>query len=442
MQNSPYILIIYHQADYPTRSTVLDHLYSFGHHANARCFYLNIAIRNVPDHFMSIPFDLVIFHTTFLSIRWHRQTFIEAVKKVHALKEMPVIKVAFPQDEFINMDLVCDFIQEFNIQHVFSVADSSQWPILYPNIDQKSVQFHSVLTGYLNPKTVARIQQMGSATSDRPVDIGYRAWRAEPWLGRHGFLKTRIAEEFQRAAPSHHLSTDISTRSEDTLFGDDWLRFLLRCRYTVGVEGGASLLDWNGSIREKTQDYLERHPNAPWSEVEGACFSGLEGQIDLRALSPRQLEACATHTCQVLVEGVYSDVLKAGVHYIAIKKDLSNIDTVLDQMSNKTLRSQIAETAYRDIVASRRYEYPHFINLVFQNTFENMDTSQIHLIGSHSRWSGVAWRWAQFMDICSWAVVQLYARLRPIRQASVNVLVTMEWGKRWRERRHLSRGRL
>jgi hypothetical protein len=36
---------------------------------------------------------------------------------------------------------------------------------------------------------MARISTMVASVKERPLHIGYRAWRAQPWLGRHGQLK-------------------------------------------------------------------------------------------------------------------------------------------------------------------------------------------------------------------------------------------------------------
>ena len=66
--------------------------------------------------------------------------------------------------------------------------------------------------------------------AERTIDIGYRARNLPPWLGRHGYMKTEIAEVFTARNEGFDLKLDVSTRAEDTFFGDDWYRFLLRCK--------------------------------------------------------------------------------------------------------------------------------------------------------------------------------------------------------------------
>ena len=114
----------------------------------------------------------------------------------------------------------------------------------------------------------------------------------------------------------------------------------------------------------RTERYLAEHPDASFEEVEAACFPGEDGKLQLFAISPRHLEACATRTCQVLVEGEYSGVLRAGEHYIPIAKDLSNVEEVLDIVQSDSERERITANAYRDVVASGDYTYRGLVEKV------------------------------------------------------------------------------
>ena len=141
----------------------------------------------------------------------------------------------------------------------------------------------------------------------------------------------------------------------------------------IGAEGGATILDGDGSFKRRTEAYLAKHPDATYDEVEAACFPGEDGRLQLYAISPRHLEACATRTCQVLVEGEYSGVLAPGEHYIPIRKDLSNLDDVLEQIQSDEQRRRLTENAYRDVVASGRYGYERFVAEVEQAASEGLE---------------------------------------------------------------------
>jgi hypothetical protein len=357
------VLIVYGQTQFPQRVSVADHLYSFRRYSRGRVFYLNLAAREIPRWLPRVPFDLIVWHTSFLSLRWAPEVFEEARRRAQRLKAIDAPSVALPQDEFIHTDVVCDFLEEFGVGAVCSVVPEQLWPEIYSSVDRERVRFVRVLTGYLDEGTVERIDRIVSATHVRPIDVGYRAWRAAPWLGRHGRLKTMIADAFREAAPRHGLRIDVSTRDEDTIVGDDWYHFLASCKYTIGVEGGASVLDRDGSIRERTEVYLRSHPEADFDEVSAACLGEEDGRDGflLASLSPRQLEACATRTCQVLIEGSYNGILEPDRHYIELRSDFSNLDAVLDQLKADDDRAAMVDRAYRDVVASGSWTYRRLV---------------------------------------------------------------------------------
>jgi hypothetical protein len=157
------------------------------------------------------------------------------------------------------------------------------------------------------------------------------------------------------------LRADISTDARDVFLGDDWYRFLARCRCVVGVEGGASIADRDGALKARTEAYLAEHPGAPFEEVEAACFPGRDGELNLRVITPRHLECCATRTAQVLVEGDYNGVLRPGVHYIPVKRDLSDMAAALRQALDPAVNERITTRAYEDVVASGDWTYARLV---------------------------------------------------------------------------------
>ncbi len=357
------VLIVYSMVQHPPRQTIRDALDAFDRSTTARCFYLNLAVGRVPPWLTRVPFDAVVFHTTFLAERWNPPSYERVLRRAERLKGKGRSRVVLPQDEFLRSEVVQSFVEDFGIGHIFSVGPPKTWPQLYPELIGR-VGISQVLTGYLHPDTVARIDRITSGVPDRPIDIGYRAWNAAPWLGRHGSLKVRVAEGVERAARARGMRVDISTRAADTLGGDDWYRFLASCKYTIGVEGGATVHDADGSVKDCSDRYTAAHPADGFEEVESACFPGRDGEIDYRAISPRHLEACATRTCQILVEGDYNGVLEPGRHYLPLRADLGNLDEVLDAVQRDHEREHLVEAAYADVVASGEYTYDRLVRAV------------------------------------------------------------------------------
>jgi len=272
-------------------------------------------------------------------------------------------------------------------------------------VDRQKVKFFNVLTGYLDDETITRVNQLVTANSARLIDIGYRTGQPDPTLGRHGFLKGEIAQVFQTKVLQTKLVADISNRPEDILLGDEWYKFLLRCKYTIGVESGSSILDQDGTLRVRILAYVAGHPQASFEEIRGACFPNDDGGLSLSVIGPRHLEACLTKTCQVLIEGTYNGILLPGRHYIELKRDYSNIDQVLQIMQQDQQRAAMTEQAYWDIVASGQYGYQSFVNFVIQNALEQPSWNK--LTEPSSTGENLIYIWMRFTDALGWKVLAL-----------------------------------
>lgn len=410
------ILIVYSLVQYPPRQTVRDAIEAFERYSQARCFFLNLAVRKPRRWLTRVPFDAIVFHTTFLSERWNPPSFERVLGRAGTLQGTGGRRVAFPQDENLRSQSIEEFAEAFGVGHIFSVGAPETWHQLYPRSTGR-IELSRVLTGYLDPGTLARIERIVAGTEDRPIDIGYRAWRAAPWLGRHGRLKVEIAEAVERAARERGLRVDISTRAADALRGDDWYRFLASCRYTIGVEGGASINDADGSVKECSDRYVAANPAAGFEEVERACFPGRDGEIDYRAISPRHLEACATRTCQLLVEGDYNGILEPGTHYLPLRADLGNLDEVLDLVQSDAERERIVEAAHRDVVSSGEYTYERLVR-----DFEQVALSSPP-VAADSRSLRLAHRRSRAAERASWAKVAVYVAVaRRLRSLALRIL--------------------
>jgi hypothetical protein len=415
----PNVLVVYGLLQHPLRAWHSDHLYSFRRYGRARYFYVNLGVRRLPRWLRRVRFDAVVFHHTLTGQRMQPPILAYQLRRAEPLKEIDAPRIALIQDECIYTDLMSELIEDFRIDHVFSLAPESEWQKIYPDVDHDRVRFHRMLAGYLDEERVKRLEQAAAEEGERPIDIGYRAWSGLLSLGRHGVLRRRIAEVFRPAAGRRGLVTDISVDPADIHHGDDWYRFLAACKYFLGAEGGATVLDPNGEFMVCTQRYLEHHPDASFEEVEAACFPGEDGKLQLFAISPRHLEACATRTCQVLVEGEYSGVLRPGEHYIEVKRDLSNVEEVLDLMEADTERGRIAEAAYRDVVASGDYTYRRLVESIEGEGGLAAATAR----EPFTRGLRFRHRLAELTDRLSWAKVAVYVRgARALRWIGMRVL--------------------
>jgi hypothetical protein len=343
------------------RKTNEQMLYCFEQFSNHLVYFLNLAFAP-PTEILKVDFDLVIFHDLLLCKRSLPRRFERIQKLAQPLKKVRGYRIATVQDEFTQTDLLNDFLVEFEVRHIFSVAPPSEWEKIYPKLDRSKVKFDFCLTGYLDDNEIARIEKLASKGLERKIDIGYRATPIRHSLGYIGYLKVKITEVFKAACQGLPLKIDLSNDPRDTFLGEAWYNFLLSCKYNLGVESGASVLDHDGSIDRRVQQYLASHPTASFEEVQQACLKDVDGKLKLAVVGPRHLEACLTKTCQILTEGDYNGILKPFVHYIPVKKDFSNVSEVIELVRKDELRSQLVENAYRDIVLSGQFSFRSYVS--------------------------------------------------------------------------------
>ncbi|MBK9283217.1 MAG: hypothetical protein IPM51_02750 [Sphingobacteriaceae bacterium] len=372
------ILILYKCLGFPLRTTVNEHLYSFRRYSNARCYYYKLDHRvdsfnkaePIPDYLNNIDFDLIIYHYGFASSRWAGREFLDlTLNQVRHFSKSKAVKALITQDEYKNSFELSHIINELNIQVVFTLATMEEALKIFDEVDHNKVKFHRVLTGYIDPKSIFR-SRLRSLFIKRVIDVGYRARNLPQWLGRHGYMKSQISDVFKKACDKYSINNDISIKPEDTLFGNKWPKFLHKCKYMIGVEGGATVLDKYGEIWKKGSEYLKQNPNCSFEEIEQECFPGLDGKLKLINISPRHLECCVTKTCQVMLESTFNDILIGGKHYIAVKNDFSNLDEVMMQIKNDVNRKKIVNNAYKDIVLSGKYSYKTFVEFVTNKSAE------------------------------------------------------------------------
>lgn len=367
------ILVIYAINYTEVRKTILDSLYCFTRYDSLNnYFYLNIG-----DEFLLNEINkkkktysgvsAIVVHYSAVSLRFSPVWWSKNKSKIISfIKRFNCQKIIIPQDEYNYTNYLQEFIKEAGINTVLTCAGEEDYIKLYPSsLGYNHIE--TVLTGYIDENTLDEINRKKKSVS-RKIDIGYRARKVPFWLGKHSQLKTELADRFLEYLKSNDTelvcdiaNTDVDSQKQNTFFGDDWIDFLMSCRTVLGCLGGSGLVDWDGSIARNVNEYCKKHPDAGFSEVEAACFEGLDNYIHLFAISPRHFECAMTKTCQILVEGDYAGIFRANVDYIELKKDFTNIDDVIQKVKNVEYCNQIADNCYEHVVKSGKYTYKKFV---------------------------------------------------------------------------------
>lgn len=374
------ILILYWKPRHSIVRTHDNHLYSFKHYGKGHHFYYfnYIQGRGIPRGLTRIRFDAVLFHYTFLALRFDQKSFWEMYGKIRpTLQKLAGVKAIIPHDEYIYTKSLWAIIRDCDVQRIFSSCFHEDQDVIYPASETgKGNICHPVFTGYIDPRTLQWVQKKEKEMPPKDLDVVYRAGSANYVFGFHGQLKTRLAQAFHDRMPGHPgLREDVKLTYMDsyknTITGNSWYEFLLRSRAALGCLGGSSLLDPDGSIRLRTLAYCKDHPDATDEEIDRECYRGEEGRIQTRILGPRVFECAMTHTCQLMVEDDYFGVLEPNVHYIPIKKDFSNLDEVMDIVEKQPeYCARIADQCYEHVVASGRYGYDRFVKEILEDIQE------------------------------------------------------------------------
>jgi hypothetical protein len=298
-------------------------------------------------------YDIVVIHySVFILAETHLSPWLR-----EQLARFQGLKAQFIQDEYRRVNAMTARIRELGIDLVFSSVPADAIPGVYGSLCT-DVEILPTLTGYV---PTALEQHRRQPLRDRPLDVVYRGRSIPYWLGRLGQDKVAIGREFLARAFAADLRCDISWTEAERIYGDEWYAFLGSSRTTLGPESGASIVDFDGSLEQRTERHLRANPTATFEEVEEEILRPFEGNVVIDAISPRVFEAAALGTAMVNFAGRYSGVIEPWVHYIPLEKDFSNFDDVVAAIREEAAVERLAERAHADLVASGRYSLRTFV---------------------------------------------------------------------------------
>lgn len=280
---------------------------------------------------------------------------------VQRLKRFKGLKAAFLQDEYREIRTYWKHINELGLDVLFSCVPEHEISKVYPVEEVPRLHVVNVLTGYV-PE--ALLNRSVLPVAKRPIDVGYRTRKMPYWLGRLGYEKWWIAEEFQRRAKATELRLDLSVKEGERLYGEAWTDFVASSRAVIGVESGASIIDFDGRLERAVEDFVAKNPKATFEEVFDLFLEGFEGSLELHQISPRCFEAAALRTPMVLFEGNYSGVLQPGRHFIVLRKDFSNFAEVVAKLQDHQYLQAMADLTYSEVALNPAWSYRAFINKV------------------------------------------------------------------------------
>jgi hypothetical protein len=350
------VLVVYHRPGAPwikDASTVREHLHAFKRHSRHRVWEVN-ADFGFPRGLDGLEFRAILMHYSVFGMgpyaldeRW-----------LEYLDNTSAYKVAFFQDECTRCQRRFAFLDDHRIDCVYTCLEPSEFPKVYGKYTSVP-KLASNLPGYVSDKIVDAGRRFTVPFERRTVDVGYRGRPLPAYLGRGAMEKHEIGVRFGELAAGSGLRLDLATGEGDRLYGDAWYQFMASCRCVLGVESGVSAFDLEDEVLDEYNRRLALGLDVGLDDLE--TLPRWEDVVYYRTASPRHFEAASLRVCQVLYEGAYSGVMQPMVHYIPLRKDFSNLDEVLALIRDDDLVREIAENAYRDLIASGDWSYARFV---------------------------------------------------------------------------------
>lgn len=301
-------------------------------------------------------YDGIIFHNT---ITYNYQSLLNLSQYFNpTLRDFSGIKILMKQDEMKNINFMREILKDWKVNILTTCLDKENVGKVYGEELLNSVSVVHTLTGYVTPelKNMKRVP-----LEDRKLDVVYRGMETPFEWGTLGHEKFYIGEEFNVLASKYNLKTDISSKTQDRIYGDKWYDFLSSSRATLAVESGASIFDFDGSIEKWCTEFKKNNPSAKFPEAFNAHLKQFDGLIHYNQISPRHIEAAALGTVQIMFEGEYSEIFLPDRHYIPLKKDFSNMDEVVQKLKDLNFCKRLVSNSITDILSRDDLTFDHFV---------------------------------------------------------------------------------
>ncbi len=319
--------------------------------------YPNLSIQQSID---LSHFNGIILHNT---VAYNPQTLYTLDKNL-SLSTFKGLKILFKQDEHVRSHETAKFIGQTQIDLVLTCLLENEITKVYPKALTGDATFLTQYTSYISDDL------MNLATTQayvRSTDIAYRGSIQPLQCGVLGYEKWKIGDAVQTKLNNSALKLDISSTWSNRVHGTDWIKFLLSSKATLGVESGSNLFDFTGEVELKCKKFEEKNKpilndfEALYHKAHREFLNQYEDNVHYAQISPRHFEAAATKTLQILYEGAYSDIFVPYKHYLPLKRDLSNIEEVLELLSDTQKRQTMTACAFEEIANNPKYHIAPFV---------------------------------------------------------------------------------
>jgi hypothetical protein len=268
-------------------------------------------------------------------------------------------KIQIIQDEHRHIERMKSTMANLGISGVLSSLSVENLAKVYGGPLLPRTSFFSCLPGYISSAA------QGISTpriADRPLDVVYRGRDLPFKLGRLAQEKELIGRKMKAIALANGLSVDIEWLEGKRIYGQDWPKFLMSGRATLGVEGGATIFDFNDDLDKRIDEYHALHPGAGFEETWQAILAPYEGNVVHTTITPKIFESIALRTALILYPGYYRGVLEPGRHYVLLEPDGSNAADVVAKIRDTSYLQNLVDRTYDDIMHRPALQMSFYVN--------------------------------------------------------------------------------
>jgi hypothetical protein len=350
------VLMLYDEASTHVR-TIYEHSASFQKYSRHFYYYMSATNRALNSTVGSdtLDFDcfdaIVIHYSVRVSLADHMMEAVaEAVRRYHGPK------LLFIQDEYETTETAWAWIERLGIDSIYTNIPLDQVRLIYPRERFPNVDFVQTLTGYVPDD--AELENYALPLAERRIFLGYRGRLLPHHYGVLGYEKYRIGQDMRQLCLAYGIPADIEVADTHRIHGTDWYRFVGSCRAMLGTETGSNVFDFDGSLKALGK----KHANLTFAKFADRFLKNVPTPVNMNQISPKIFEAIRLRTALVLFEGHYSGIIKPERHYILLKKDYSNVESVFSAIANLDYLKELTEKAYREIIEDNKYSYRLFVD--------------------------------------------------------------------------------
>jgi hypothetical protein len=237
----------------------------------------------------------------------------------------------------------------------------------------------------------------------RPVDIGARTYKYIAAMGDRE--RNQIVEYFQNPRFAKELVVDIRTDPQSRFDAAGWAAFLNSAKATISTEAGSFFLERDDATVRRIMEYARtvgrsrgqvcydrvrsgflkkvlprfvRSAVMKLVESSGAetsyravasltderisfddiferFFKAYSSPVSGKCISSRHFDAAGTNTLQIMFPGRFNGILDADVHYLALRRDFSNIEDVLARLRDAEFRRGMTDRTYEHVLTHHTY---------------------------------------------------------------------------------------